>query len=57
MILFKNTKAMIRSPDDDTEFFDSVTGSLQSGILVLYVLTRIHPSIMTVEFYIEKYFL
>ena len=30
MILYKNTKSIVRSPDGDTEFFDVLVGLLQS---------------------------
>ena len=29
MVLYKNTKVKVRSPDGDTDFFDNVTGVLQ----------------------------
>ena len=29
MMLYKNMKAIVRSPDGDTDFFDIVTGVLQ----------------------------
>ena len=29
MITYKNTKAIVHSPDGDTDFFDIVTGFLQ----------------------------
>ena len=37
MMLYKNTKAMILSPDSDTDFFDIVAGVLQGDILALYM--------------------
>ena len=36
MMLFKNTKGMVHSPDGDTGFFDIVTGILQGDSLALY---------------------
>ena len=33
MMLYKNTKATVRSPEDDTEFFKIVSGVLQRGTL------------------------
>ena len=33
MILYKNTKVKVRSPDGDTEYFDIVTGVLQKDTL------------------------
>ena len=35
MILYKNTKAMIHSMDDDSDFFDIFAGVLQGDILAL----------------------
>ena len=37
MILYKNTRAMVCSPDYDTEFFDTVIGVWQEDILVPYM--------------------
>ena len=34
----KNTKAMIHSPDDNTDFFDIVTGVLQGDTLASFLL-------------------
>ena len=36
MMLYKNTKAMIRSLDGDTNFFNIVAGDLQEDTLALY---------------------
>ena len=38
MILYKDTKAMIRSSDGDSDFFDIVDGVFQGDILVLFLL-------------------
>ena len=37
MILYKNTKVKVRSPDGDTEYFDIVAGVLQGDILAPYL--------------------
>ena len=37
MILYKNTKSMVRSPDGDTEFFDILAGVLQGDTLAPYL--------------------
>ena len=37
MMLYKNMKAMICSPDGDTDFFDIVTGVLRGDTLALYL--------------------
>ena len=37
MILYGNTKAKVRSPDGDTEYFDIVAGVLQGDTLVPYL--------------------
>ena len=37
MILYKNTKAMILSPDRDTNFFDIVAWILQNDTLAPYL--------------------
>ena len=37
MILYKNTKVKVRSPDGDTEYFDIVAGVLQGDTLALYL--------------------
>ena len=34
MMLYENTKSMVRSPDGDTEFFDIISGVLQGDTLV-----------------------
>ena len=36
MILYKNTKVKVRSPDGDTEYFDIVAGVLQGDMLAPY---------------------
>ena len=38
MILYRNTKVKVCSPDGDTEYFDVVAGVLQGDTLVLYLL-------------------
>ena len=38
MILYRNTKVKVRSPDGDTEYFDMVAGVLQWDTLAPYVL-------------------
>ena len=37
MILYRNTKVKVRSPDGDTEYFDIVAGVLQGDMLVPYL--------------------
>ena len=37
MILYKNTKVKVGSPDGDTEYFDSVAGVLQGDTLTQYL--------------------
>ena len=37
MLLYKNTKAMVCSPDGNTDFFDIVTGVLQEDTIALYM--------------------
>ena len=37
MILFRNTKVKVRSPDGDTEYFDIVAGVLQGDTLAPYL--------------------
>ena len=37
MMLYKNTKAMVRSPDGDTDFFDIVAGVLQGDTLAPFL--------------------
>ena len=43
MILYRNTKVKVRSPDGDTEYFDIVAGVLQGDTLApyLYHLSRL----------------
>ena len=44
MILYRNTKVKVRSPDGDTEYFDIVAGVLQSrhaSPIPLYYLSRL----------------
>ena len=36
MMLYRNTKAKVRSPDGDTDYFDIVAGVLQGDTLALY---------------------
>ena len=36
MILYRNTKVKVRSPDGDTEYFNIVAGVLQGDTLALY---------------------
>ena len=37
MILYRNTKVKVRSPDEDTDYFDFVAGVLQGDTLALYL--------------------
>ena len=37
MILYKNTKVKVRSPDGDTNYFDIVAGGLQGDTLAPYL--------------------
>ena len=37
MILYKNTKVKVRSPDGDTEYFDIIAGVLQGDTLAPYL--------------------
>ena len=37
MMLYKNTKVKVRSPDGDTDYFDIVAGVLQGDTLATYV--------------------
>ena len=37
LILYKNTKVKVRSPDGDTEYFDIVAGVLQGDMLAAYL--------------------
>ena len=37
MMLYKNTKAMLRSPDGDTDFFNIVAKVLQGDTLAPYL--------------------
>ncbi len=37
MILYRNTKVKVRSPDGDTEYFDTVAGVLQGDTLAQYL--------------------
>ena len=39
MILYRNTKVKVRSPDGDTEYFDIVAGVLQGDTLAPYFFT------------------
>ena len=44
MILYRNTKVKVRSPDGDTDYFDIVAGVLQRGDtcpIPLYHLSRL----------------
>ena len=38
MILYKNTKVKVHSPDGDTEYFDIVAGVLQGDTLAPYFI-------------------
>ena len=43
MMLYRNTKVKVRSPDGDTDFLDIVAGILQGDTLALYLfITRLH---------------
>ena len=37
MMLYKNTKIKVRSPDGDTDYFDIVPGVLQGDALASYL--------------------
>ena len=45
MILYKNTKVKVGSPDGDTEYFDIVAGVLQGDTLALYLYYVLRTSI------------
>ena len=38
MILYRNTKVKVRSPDEDTDYFDIVAGVLQGDTLASYLV-------------------
>ena len=38
MMLYKNTKVKVRSPDGDTDYFDIIASVLQGDILAPYLL-------------------
>ena len=38
MILYRNTKEKVRSPDGETDYFDIVAGVLQGGTLAPYLI-------------------
>ena len=40
MILYKNTKSMVRSPDEDTELFDILAGVLQGDTLAPFLFVK-----------------
>ena len=44
MMLYKNTRSMVRSPDGDTNYFEITTGVLQGDTLPvpLYNLSRLY---------------
>ena len=44
MILYRNTKVKVRSPDEDTDYFDIVAGVLQGDTLApyLFIMSRLH---------------
>ena len=56
MMVYKNTKAMFRFPDGDTNFFDIVIGILRGDLIVLSVLVicRDYKLNKTKGFYMEK---
>ena len=37
IMLYRNTKVKVRSPDGDTDYFDTVAGVLQGDTLALYL--------------------
>ena len=37
MMLYRNTKVKVRSPDGDTDYFDIVAGVMQGDTLALYL--------------------
>ena len=43
MILYKNTKEKVRSPDEDTDYFDIVASALQGDIrpIIVYHLPKL----------------
>ena len=48
MILYKNTKAIVRPPDDDTDFFDVISGVLQGDTFAYY--KEIHLFIICLDY-------
>ena len=44
ILLYKMTKAIVRSPEEATDFFDIVAGVLQGNISFIYTLTRLRTS-------------
>ena len=49
MILYTNTRAMVRSPDGDTPFFDITTGVLQGDTLAPYLFIICLDYIMNID--------
>ena len=51
MILYKNIKAIVSSPDGDTVFFDIVTGVWQGDILTpqVFILCRDHAFLTLID--------
>ena len=47
MMLYKNTKAMIRLPDNNTDFFSIVAGVLQVATLPPYMYVYNLPRLCT----------
>ena len=45
MMLYRNKKVKVRSPDGDTDYFDIVAGALQDDTLVPYIFNLLSLSI------------
>ena len=49
MILYRNTKVKIRSPDGDTDYFDIVADVLQGDILAPYLFIICLGSVLRIS--------
>ena len=58
MMLYTNTKSLVRSPDGDTEFFDINAGVLQGDTLapLLFIICLDYVLRLSIDQYSEKGF-
>ena len=54
-MLYKNTKAMVHSPDEDTNFFDIINGVLQRDISTVLLCLDYEKKSADQQFHLDQF--